>query len=344
MRVAGGLFDRPHRLEPARPLPPDRSSAWQGARARRRGAERARAPCDETGRAPPASRASPDGARVHPSGGPRVALRQRDRVREGRRVGRRASRSEPDARRLSSAAGGTTSPPSRRAPLPIARAPSTSQPAGARGATAASLRCALVDLYLVRHAIAEPRNPARWPDDSLRPLSPEGVELFRLAARGLERIGVEVEAVLASSYARAWRTAEILAEEAGLAAARGRPGARGNKLGFRGARARRLEVGVAARPRRARAGPIGAHVACAHGRPARCRDPVQEGRRRLSALRRGSGGRSRGGALERHPEDPPPARALVQLRRRLRLRAPAPALRPRGARRVLPRAWYRAAV
>ncbi len=67
----------------------------------------------------------------------------------------------------------------------------------------------------MRHAIAEPRNPARWPDDSLRPLSPEGVELFRLAARGLERIGVEVEAVLASSYARAWRTAEILAEEAG---------------------------------------------------------------------------------------------------------------------------------
>ena len=65
----------------------------------------------------------------------------------------------------------------------------------------------------MRHAIAEPRNPARWPDDSLRPLSPEGVELFRLAARGLERIGVEVEAVLASSYARAWQTAEILAEE-----------------------------------------------------------------------------------------------------------------------------------
>lgn len=72
-----------------------------------------------------------------------------------------------------------------------------------------------MDLYLVRHAIAEPRDPARWPDDSLRPLSPEGVELFRLAARGLQRIGVTVEAVLASSYARAWRTAVILAEEAG---------------------------------------------------------------------------------------------------------------------------------
>jgi phosphohistidine phosphatase len=72
-----------------------------------------------------------------------------------------------------------------------------------------------VDLYLVRHAIAEPRDHARWPDDSQRPLSLEGAELFRLAARGLQRIGVEVEAVLASSYARAWRTAEILTEEAG---------------------------------------------------------------------------------------------------------------------------------
>jgi phosphohistidine phosphatase len=72
----------------------------------------------------------------------------------------------------------------------------------------------LVDLYLVRHAIAEPRDHARWPDDSQRPLSPEGAELFRLAARGLERIGVEVEGVLSSSYVRAWRTAEILTEEA----------------------------------------------------------------------------------------------------------------------------------
>ncbi len=71
-----------------------------------------------------------------------------------------------------------------------------------------------MDLYLVRHAIAEPRDGARWPDDSLRPLSAEGAELFRLAARGLNRIGVQVEAVLASSYARAWRTAEILSEKA----------------------------------------------------------------------------------------------------------------------------------
>jgi phosphohistidine phosphatase len=72
-----------------------------------------------------------------------------------------------------------------------------------------------VDLYLVRHAIAEPRDYTRWPDDSARPLSRSGSESFQSAARGLRRLGVQVEAVLSSSYARAWRTAEILAEEAG---------------------------------------------------------------------------------------------------------------------------------
>jgi len=71
-----------------------------------------------------------------------------------------------------------------------------------------------VDLYLVRHAIAEPHDSARWPDDSLRPLTTAGIESFRLAARGLRRLGVEVEALLASSYVRAWHTAELLSAEA----------------------------------------------------------------------------------------------------------------------------------
>jgi phosphohistidine phosphatase len=72
-----------------------------------------------------------------------------------------------------------------------------------------------VDLYLVRHAVAESRDYTRWPDDSLRPLSENGIELFRRVARGLRALGVEVEAVLSSPYARAWRTAELLSEEAG---------------------------------------------------------------------------------------------------------------------------------
>lgn len=70
-------------------------------------------------------------------------------------------------------------------------------------------------LYLVRHAVAYKRDPDRWPDDSKRPLTPEGEEEFRDAARGLGRVVPEVEALLSSPYERAWRTAEILAEQAG---------------------------------------------------------------------------------------------------------------------------------
>jgi phosphohistidine phosphatase len=67
----------------------------------------------------------------------------------------------------------------------------------------------------VRHAIADTRDFARWPDDSRRPLTPEGAERFRSAARGLRRIVAQVDVLLSSPYTRAWQTAEILQEEAG---------------------------------------------------------------------------------------------------------------------------------
>ena len=72
-----------------------------------------------------------------------------------------------------------------------------------------------MDLLLVRHAIAAERDPVAWPDDSLRPLTEEGERRFRPAARGLHRVVPTVELVLASPYARAWRTAELLHDEAG---------------------------------------------------------------------------------------------------------------------------------
>ena len=77
-----------------------------------------------------------------------------------------------------------------------------------------------MDLYVVRHAIAFERDPARWPDDSKRPLTPEGELRFRRAARGLARIAPEVDVLLSSPFARAWRTAEILEDRAGWPAAR----------------------------------------------------------------------------------------------------------------------------
>jgi phosphohistidine phosphatase len=72
-----------------------------------------------------------------------------------------------------------------------------------------------MDVYLVRHAIAEQRDWTRWPDDSKRPLTPEGSDRFRRAARGLRRIAPDVESVLSSPYVRAWQTAEILHDECG---------------------------------------------------------------------------------------------------------------------------------
>jgi phosphohistidine phosphatase len=69
-----------------------------------------------------------------------------------------------------------------------------------------------VEVYLVRHAAASERDPDRWSDDSERPLTPEGEEEFRLAARGLARVVRRVDAILSSPYRRSWRTAEILSE------------------------------------------------------------------------------------------------------------------------------------
>jgi phosphohistidine phosphatase len=69
-----------------------------------------------------------------------------------------------------------------------------------------------LDVYLVRHAAAFERDPNRWPDDSRRPLTPEGEDEFRHAARGLIRLAPRVDVVLSSPYERAWRTAQILCE------------------------------------------------------------------------------------------------------------------------------------
>jgi phosphohistidine phosphatase len=69
-----------------------------------------------------------------------------------------------------------------------------------------------VDLYLVRHAEAFPKDPDRWRHDGKRPLTPEGVEEFRLAARGFARIVPRADVILSSPARRAWHTAEILSE------------------------------------------------------------------------------------------------------------------------------------
>jgi phosphohistidine phosphatase len=75
------------------------------------------------------------------------------------------------------------------------------------------------DLYLVRHAVAFDRDPEQWPDDRLRPLTPDGIRKFQKAARGLRRAAGSVDRVLASPLTRARQTAEILSEAGGWPAA-----------------------------------------------------------------------------------------------------------------------------
>ncbi|MCU1383859.1 MAG: sixA, partial [Acidobacteria bacterium] len=53
------------------------------------------------------------------------------------------------------------------------------------------------ELYVIRHGLAEERGDA-WPDDAKRPLTEDGMSRLRKAARGLARIGVEMDIVLTS--------------------------------------------------------------------------------------------------------------------------------------------------
>lgn len=78
----------------------------------------------------------------------------------------------------------------------------------------------VINVILVRHAIAFERDRTRWPDDRKRPLSPQGKEKFRKAAAGLGRWLPEVDCVFTSPLIRARETAAILAEIGGWPEAR----------------------------------------------------------------------------------------------------------------------------
>jgi len=72
-----------------------------------------------------------------------------------------------------------------------------------------------MEVYLIRHAIAEVRDPTQWPDDTKRPLTEAGAERFRRAAEGLAVLVPSVGALLSSPWRRAWESAQILQEVAG---------------------------------------------------------------------------------------------------------------------------------
>ncbi len=66
-------------------------------------------------------------------------------------------------------------------------------------------------IYIVRHAYAYEHGDPRWPDDSRRPLSPEGAARFEQVVALLAERGFEPEAIATSPYVRCRQTADIVA-------------------------------------------------------------------------------------------------------------------------------------
>ncbi|HWW88249.1 MAG TPA: phosphohistidine phosphatase SixA [Vicinamibacterales bacterium] len=66
------------------------------------------------------------------------------------------------------------------------------------------------ELYLIRHGLAEERGE-KWPDDTKRPLTEEGIAKMRKGTRGLSRLGVAIEVILTSPLVRTRQTADIVA-------------------------------------------------------------------------------------------------------------------------------------
>src|SRR5262245_49313061 len=67
-----------------------------------------------------------------------------------------------------------------------------------------------MQVYLLRHAIAENRDPERYPVDADRPLTPAGRRKMQRAARGMRSLGLRFDLVLTSPLTRARQTARIV--------------------------------------------------------------------------------------------------------------------------------------
>ena len=73
-----------------------------------------------------------------------------------------------------------------------------------------------MELYVIRHAIAQPLGQQNDFTDEKRALTSEGRDRMREAAKGLRKLEVELDLMLTSPLARAVETAEIVAAALGL--------------------------------------------------------------------------------------------------------------------------------
>lgn len=69
-----------------------------------------------------------------------------------------------------------------------------------------------MEAIIVRHADAGKADPRKYPDDSLRPLSPEGEKEMARVARGMLRLGIEIDDIFDSGFERARQTATCICE------------------------------------------------------------------------------------------------------------------------------------
>lgn len=69
-----------------------------------------------------------------------------------------------------------------------------------------------MDLFLLRHAIAEPAGDSGAGLDRERRLTPEGGETMRKIVQGMKARKLEFDVILSSPFVRAKQTAEIVAE------------------------------------------------------------------------------------------------------------------------------------
>ena len=67
-----------------------------------------------------------------------------------------------------------------------------------------------MEIVIVRHGPAADRDPSRWRDDQMRPLTADGKRSTRKAARGLAALHPTLDKIVTSPAARAYETAEIL--------------------------------------------------------------------------------------------------------------------------------------
>jgi phosphohistidine phosphatase len=68
-------------------------------------------------------------------------------------------------------------------------------------------------LYIIRHAWAYHGGDSRWPDDSQRPLEPQGAKRMAQVVRLLAQSGFAPSVIATSPYARCRQTAEVVAAE-----------------------------------------------------------------------------------------------------------------------------------